>query len=329
MSENKPHDQDIFTTKSGGKYPAVTARIAQAMLFKAQQTTPYKRPSWSALAKSIGLTAQAPINWKKGSVSNETLEKIAEETGVSKTWLITGEGNIDGKDAVFVNLKGGSLAAAGYGMAAGNFMGAVPFLVGAAVSSLIDTLKKNDEFESIAKALETLEHENPNLEEEIKEEMEAKITEKFSNVSEKIETKGRLVPIISLVAAGGFKEAILSAKDGYITSYLETLSPDAFCLEIEGMSMAPDFLPGDRIVCDPNVSPYPGDCVIAQKTENGETEATFKKYKPRGFDETGREYFELVPINPDYPIMTSKYQDIDIIATVVEHFRTLRRPRTQ
>ena len=58
--------------------------------------------------------------------------------------------------------------------------------------------------------------------------------------------------------------------------------------------MAPEFLPGDSIVVDASLSPQPGSYVIAQ---NGSYEATFKKYRVIGYDEYGREEFELVPLN--------------------------------
>jgi len=58
--------------------------------------------------------------------------------------------------------------------------------------------------------------------------------------------------------------------------------------------------------------------VIAQ---NGSYEATFKKYRVIGYDEYGREEFELVPLNPDYPTLSSRDHKISIIGVMVRHER--------
>ncbi len=89
--------------------------------------------------------------------------------------------------------------------------------------------------------------------------------------------------------------------------------------------MLEDFKPGDKSIIDPGVQPVPGDCVISH---DGHDEATLRVYKPRGFDDQGREYFELVPLNPMYPTLDSRFQKIEIIGTVVEHIRTFVRRKT-
>ena len=102
----------------------------------------------------------------------------------------------------------------------------------------------------------------------------------------------------------------------------QDLSDNAFALEIVGESMLPDFQPGDRVIIDPSVLPQPGDFVVAK---NGEEEATFKKYRPRGVNEHGQAVFELVPINPDYPSMRSDVMPILIIGTMIEHRKYRKR----
>ena len=86
--------------------------------------------------------------------------------------------------------------------------------------------------------------------------------------------------------------------------------------------MVPEFVPGDIVIIDPDITPQPGDYVIAK---NDDQEATFKKYRPRGRNEKGQEYFELVPLNPDYPTLRSDLDQIAIIGTVVQHNRIMRR----
>lgn len=142
----------------------------------------------------------------------------------------------------------------------------------------------------------------------------------------------RRIPVLSYVQAGAMTEAgcvdLAQVYDDYITTDLE-LSEQAFALEIKGESMvAPpgsgeeSFAEGDRIIVDCTVTPLPGDFVVAR---NGDHEATFKKYRPRGMDEQGREVFELVPLNPDYPTIRSDRQDVRIVGVMVEHRRYRKR----
>lgn len=135
----------------------------------------------------------------------------------------------------------------------------------------------------------------------------------------------RRVPLISSVQAGRMTEAVDPFPPGGAFEYLLTdldLSDYAFALEIEGLSMAPDFNPGDRIIIDPAIQPRPGDFVVAK---NGREEATFKKYRARGVGADGREAFELIPLNPDYPTISSEHEQVRIIGVMVEHRRYRKR----
>lgn len=135
----------------------------------------------------------------------------------------------------------------------------------------------------------------------------------------------RRIPLISNVQAGLMTEAILPFPPGGAFEYLLTdldLSDHAFALEIDGLSMAPEYLPGDRIIVEPTIAPRPGDCVVAK---NGKEEATFKKYRLRGVNAEGVEVFELVPLNPDFPTINSEHEPIRIIGVMVEHRRYRRR----
>lgn len=135
----------------------------------------------------------------------------------------------------------------------------------------------------------------------------------------------RRIPLISSVQAGRMSEALEPFPAGAAFEYLLTdlkLSENAFALEIEGRSMEPDFKEGDRIIVDPALRPQPGDFVVAK---NGREEATFKKYRPRGVGADGREVFELVPLNDDYPTINSENEPARIIGVMVEHRRYRRR----
>ena len=135
----------------------------------------------------------------------------------------------------------------------------------------------------------------------------------------------RQIPIISYVQAGCWTESCdCRAMDGSI----ETINTDldlgsmAFALSVRGDSMAPEILEGDVVVIDPDVDPLPGDIVAAK---NGSHEATLKQFRPRGTNEQGQEYFELVPLNPVYPTMRSDHHHVTIIGVMMEHRRYRRK----
>lgn len=135
----------------------------------------------------------------------------------------------------------------------------------------------------------------------------------------------RRIPLISYVQAGYMTEAIDSYAVGDAAEWMLTdleLSMNAFALRIKGDSMMPEFREGDTVIIDPSVAPLPGDYVVAK---NGDNEATFKKYRPRGINERGDQVFELVPLNEDYPSMRSDLSHIQIIGTMVEHRRYRKR----
>ncbi|TNI81183.1 DNA-binding protein [Aeromonas veronii] len=133
------------------------------------------------------------------------------------------------------------------------------------------------------------------------------------------------IPVISYVQAGVWTAPNeIRECDGnmaYITTDLE-LGDRAFAIVIRGNSMEPEFTEGDLVLIDPDEPLHPGDFVVAK---NGEEEATFKKYRPRGYSEDGKEIFELAPLNDDYATMRSDRQPIQIIGTMVEHRRRRRR----
>lgn len=138
------------------------------------------------------------------------------------------------------------------------------------------------------------------------------------------------IPVISYIQAGQWNEVVdpYQPGDGDETIYTDqAVSANTFALRIRGDSMyradSPDsFSEGDLVIIDPNVQPRPGEYVAAK---NCDQEATFKKYRPRGLNAQGVEYFELVPLNPDYETMRSDLQPITIIGTMIEHRRFRRR----
>lgn len=147
---------------------------------------------------------------------------------------------------------------------------------------------------------------------------------KFSNVQPSTSPLHK-IPVLDFVQAGLFHECGydgINPKGDTYTTYQNAKPECVFSLEVSGLSMAPEFNPGDKLVVDASKSPYPGCYVIAQ---NGSHEATFKKYRAIGYDEHGRETFELIPLNPDFPAMNSVQQEIRIIGVVVEHLRSFNK----
>ncbi|MDN5503243.1 MAG: peptidase S24 [Comamonas sp.] len=135
----------------------------------------------------------------------------------------------------------------------------------------------------------------------------------------------RAYPVISKIQAGKVKEITCPYEpgDGYAVEFGDDDASEwAFFLEIDGDSMLPEFNPGDRVRIDPEVAPRPGDYVAAK---NSSEESTFKKYRVRGIDLTGKEIFELVPLNDNYPVMRSDEHELKVIGTMTEHRRKYRR----
>jgi SOS-response transcriptional repressor LexA len=139
--------------------------------------------------------------------------------------------------------------------------------------------------------------------------------------------RGRGVPVIDYVAAGTWDTVADPYPPGRGMELLLTdrsAGGGSFALVVRGTSMEPEFRDGDKIIVDPDVTPQPGDYVVA-KLES-EDEATFKKFRPRGSDAAGRPLIDLVPLNEDWPVL-----HIDagspgrIVGTMVEHRRYRRR----
>lgn len=132
------------------------------------------------------------------------------------------------------------------------------------------------------------------------------------------------IPILDFVQAGLWREVAydgLAPHSYTYTDYHGSSSESVFSVIVQGESMEPDFKQGDMLIVDSSLVPKPGCYVIAQ---NGLHEATFKKYRVTTYDEFGREQFELIPLNDDYPILESVKHEIKIIGVVVRHMRDFK-----
>lgn len=154
--------------------------------------------------------------------------------------------------------------------------------------------------------------------------LSGKGTPDFQNVEPAV-LGNHKVPVLSYIQAGMWAEPCevrdFEGNIEFITTFND-VGPRTFAIWIKGRSMEPLFDEGDLIVCDPDITPHPGDYVIAK---NGSEEATFKKYRPRGYKADGSEIFELVPLNEDYPTLSSETCPIRIVATMVEHRKYRKR----
>lgn len=150
---------------------------------------------------------------------------------------------------------------------------------------------------------------------------------------EPVRQRMKKIPIVSEVQAGmmtdhGAPEVARTAIENGDFIYVDDETPDgSFAFRLRGDSMEPTFSQGDIIVIDPTLRPVPGDFVIAQRCDGTEVESTFKKYRARGVDREGREIFELVPLNADYPTLYSDREQCEIVGVMVEHRRRYRRRR--
>jgi len=135
----------------------------------------------------------------------------------------------------------------------------------------------------------------------------------------------RPYPVISAIQAGSLREIAdpYAPGDGFDVEYGDDKwSEWTFALEINGESMMPEFRPGDRVLIDPALTPNAGEFVAARNASN---EATFKKYRVRGISDDGKEIFELVPLNPDFPTLRSDQQHLQVIGVLVEYRKRFRR----
>lgn len=127
----------------------------------------------------------------------------------------------------------------------------------------------------------------------------------------------RRVPLISFVQAGQLTNTGDLVSDEYVVCYGDA-SPTAFALRVKGDSMTPIFDEGDIVIVDDQKAPKVGDYVVARSELDAIEEATIKRYYIAGFDDHGREIFELRPLNPAYPVMNSQQLKLVVVGVVVE-----------
>ena len=96
------------------------------------------------------------------------------------------------------------------------------------------------------------------------------------------------------------------------------LSQQSFAFRVEEQAMMPAIVRDDVVIIDPQVSPQPGDSVLALQQQI----ALIRTWRQRS-SEGGVTQFELAPININFPELHSSRENLKLIGTVVE----LRRYR--
>lgn len=107
-----------------------------------------------------------------------------------------------------------------------------------------------------------------------------------------------------------------------LVSYFDA-SKSSFAITIEDNSMSPEFIEGDVVIIDPEVSPVPGDKVCA--LVDGMDDALFRTYKSSGLklvDNSENSQFSLLPINNNWASINISGNG-KLLGVMVEH----RKPR--
>ena len=115
--------------------------------------------------------------------------------------------------------------------------------------------------------------------------------------------KINIIPILTFKRAATLGEEKFRRGKGLVQLIHtdEMFSDRAFALKIEDRSMAPELRLGDIAFIEPGTTPRPGDFVAAHLV--GAQEATIRKFRPHAISPTEYPEVELVPLNPDWPVM--------------------------
>lgn len=121
------------------------------------------------------------------------------------------------------------------------------------------------------------------------------VSERYLRFGEEKITLKR-VPLLDMNKLGtvNISEAILSVWDGVSTVAVpEDVPEDAFGITIIDDANAPNFSPGDIVICSPSAPVQPGRYVLAVRSSGG---AYFGRYR-----KVSEDRFEVVPDDPHWP----------------------------
>jgi SOS-response transcriptional repressor LexA len=128
--------------------------------------------------------------------------------------------------------------------------------------------------------------------------------------------QGKLIPLVSWVAAGTFNEntdpfAMGDADEFYPCPTKH--SESTFALKVVGLSMYPEFSPGEVIYIDPEVEASNGSFVVVR--QNNDSEATFKQLKVMGDTRF------LQAVNQSMPDLIEMLPDANICGVVIGSYK--------
>lgn len=129
--------------------------------------------------------------------------------------------------------------------------------------------------------------------------------------------KVREIPVLTWVQAGIFNETGELEYDHTEPAYDDDYPNDVYWIRVKGDSMEPRFFQGDLLLIDPNRQAKGGDFVIAREEFESNC-ITFKKLRSCFDEVTGRDYYQLIPLNKDYAIIDSRYKNFVIQGVVIE-----------
>jgi SOS-response transcriptional repressor LexA len=140
----------------------------------------------------------------------------------------------------------------------------------------------------------------------------------FSDHSLPPRLRNRDIPVVSWAAAGKANDYqdLAAQIDETVGSHVT--DPNAFAVILEGDSMEPAFLAGDRIVVAPNLEARNGDVVLA-KFRDGVVCKQFQRVGPVGG------IARLKSLNENYPPLEVPIEEFAFIYPVMEFKRLVRR----
>lgn len=136
----------------------------------------------------------------------------------------------------------------------------------------------------------------------------------------------KFIPILSLSEAIHFKEHIgknflenIENVDHLVLD--QSGKSPAFAIKIDDQSMSSEFAVGDIVIIDTQKKPSPGNYVLVQLKDHDKV--LLRKYRLLKGDATQKQSsFELIPLNPDWPILVVKdSKNCRILGVCVEHRR--------
>lgn len=106
-----------------------------------------------------------------------------------------------------------------------------------------------------------------------------------------------------------------------ISSILPAQDADHHWLTLTDTAMAPEFKETDSVLL--HAQPAQAGNLVGARVD-GSPQIILRYYKPCRFDDTGREYCQLVPTCDLHPVIDSRYQTFEIVGVAIKHIRHLK-----